>query len=418
MNRLRWAAVVLVAMLAPIPDWIAAQGAPVASSLQFFESVAQPLSVSPDGTRIAVLDPHTSLCVFALPAQQEIACASLEEQPIFPRAEDVVWSPDSTRLAFTEMGYTTGDDSDLWVMDAASGALTNLTDDGYIGSLFLFGDDARPTFSIDSSPAWTPDGQFISFGRSDIVAGERGGTALYKIPAAGGAPEALATVSETETGVVFYRSAWSADGTTLYFTYNTPNPDDPNTGIQAYDAATGQLTQLIGSDERIGDPILLQVSPHGDSLLVWYPAVLQGSDMADPLIRLIDTATGEIEPLELPPPGDATLPARIVATFSPDGAGLLFLLVPAGNTGQLWTADLATGEYTRVVASIENSSLDPWFPPTWAANDLVAVPTRDGAVALTTISGFGGDTGTPVSLREQVTSQFPDWGTAPVQVAA
>lgn len=412
MNRLRWAAFVLAAVLIPFPDWTAAQESPVAGPLQFFESVAQPLSVSPDGTKIAVLDPHTSLCVFALPAQQQIACASLEEQPVYPLATDIVWSPDGSRLAFTEMGYMTGDDSDLWVMDAQTGALTNLTDDGYIGSLLSLGDDASATFSVDSSPAWTPDGQSISFARSDIVDGERGGTALFAIPAAGGSPELLATVSETETGVVFYRSAWSADGAALFFTYNPPNPNDQNTGIWKYDAQTGQLTQLIESDERLGAPILLQASPAGDSLLIWYPAVLQGSDMADPLIRLIDSSTGEILPLELPPPDQATLPARIVATFSPDGAGLLFLLVPAGNLGQLWTADLATGEYTRVVDGIDDTLLDPWFPLSWATNDLIAVQTGHGAVALTTIGGFGSDASTPVSLREQITTQIPGWDRA------
>ena len=78
MNRLRWVAVALAAALLPIPDWTAAQGTPIASPLQFFESVAQPLRVSPDGTKIAVLDPHTSLCEFALPAQQEIAAQTYE----------------------------------------------------------------------------------------------------------------------------------------------------------------------------------------------------------------------------------------------------------------------------------------------------------------------------------------------------
>jgi hypothetical protein len=412
MNRLRWAAFVLVAVLIPLPDWTAAQATPVAGPLQFFETVAQPLSVSQNGTKIAVHDPHTSLCVFALPTQQQVACASLEEQPIYPLAADVVWSPDSSRLAFTEMGYITGDDSDLWVMDAQTGQLTNLTDDGYIGSLLSLGDDAGASFSVDSSPAWTPDGQSISFARSDIVDGERGGTALFAIPASGGSPELLATVSETEMGAVFYRSAWSADDAALYFTYNTPNPDDLNTGVWKYDPQTGQLTQLIAADERLGAPILLQASPAGDSLLIWYPAVLQGSDMADPLIRLIDATTGEILPLELPPPDQATLPARIVATFSPDGAGLLFLLVPVGNVGQLWTADLSTGTYARVVEGIDDTLLDPQFPPSWAANDLLAVPTASGAVALTTISGFGTDASTPVSLREQITTQIPGWDRA------
>ncbi len=412
MNRLRWAAVVLAAVLIQLPEWTAAQATPVAGPMQLFQPSGQPLSLSPDGTRIVVLDRFASLCVFALPAQQEVTCASLEEQRIDPRAEDIVWSPDGTRLAFTEMGYITGDDSDLWVMDATSGTLTNLTDDGYTGSLLGFGDDAGATFSVDSSPTWTPDGQYISFARSDVVDGNRGGTSLFKVPGAGGPAEELATVSETEMGVVFYRAAWSADGATLYLTYNTPNPDDPNTGIWAFDTRTGQLDQLIAADERLGDPVLLQVSPNGDALLVWYPLVLQTDQMADPLIRLIDTVTGQVEPLELPPPDQATLPARIVATFSPDGAGLLFLLVPVGGVGQLWIADLATGVYTRVVDGIEDTALDPRFPLSWGANGLVTVPTTNGAVALTTLSGFESDTSELVSLREMVGTHVPNWDRA------
>jgi hypothetical protein len=42
----------------------------------------------------------------------------------------------------------------------------------------------------------------------------------------------------------------------------------------------------------------------------------------------------------------------------------------------------------------------------------VTVPTTNGAVALTTLSGFESDTSELVSLRELVGTHVPDWDRA------
>jgi len=106
------------------------------------------------------------------------------------------------------MGYLTGDDSDLWVLDAVSGALTNLTDDGYIGSLFSLGDDANPTFSIDSSPAWTPDGRSVTFSSN------KGGTFDLWTKRADGSTQAALQVHGTRG---LFNARWSPDGKWLIF---------------------------------------------------------------------------------------------------------------------------------------------------------------------------------------------------------
>lgn len=411
MHRWLLAVCVLTAVIGShLPRASSAQDAPPAAgpAHPFQIDGGQILGGSPDGAKVAVLEQRVSLCIVEIATQQDVSCISLDDAPITPRPEDVVWSPDSTRLAFTELGYALGTDSDLWVMEVATGALRNLTDDGYDGDLFALGGELPALVTVDASPAWTPDGQFITFARTNLVNGESTGTMLANAASSGGPVEELARVSQTEPGVVVHRSAWSPDGQTLYYSYSSALADDPSNGVWTYTAATGETAPFVMADGQIGGgPALLQLSPTGKSLLVWYPQVFLGTQIADPLIRLVDTATGAVEFLELPPPGQATLPARIVGTFSPDEQAILFLLVPMGGAGQLWVSDPTTGEATRVIDVIENAKLDPRFPPTWGADGTVVVGLLDGSAAVTSILGFEPDA--LVSLRQLVSDRNPEW---------
>ncbi len=145
--------------------WLAAvaQDAPTAGPVrEFGVEDGRVVGLSPDGTKYAVYIPNTELCVFDAATLEQVSCASFENIRVRVRQDDIVWSPDSTRLAFAEQAFTFGDDGDLWVVDATTGELTNITDDGYSGGLFGFSEPLTATFSVDVAPAWTPDSQFIT----------------------------------------------------------------------------------------------------------------------------------------------------------------------------------------------------------------------------------------------------------------
>jgi hypothetical protein len=60
-------------------------------------------------------------------------CSDLDDRGISLEDRTVVWSPDSTTIAFSENAFVTFVDGDLWTMDATTGELVNLTDDGFDG---------------------------------------------------------------------------------------------------------------------------------------------------------------------------------------------------------------------------------------------------------------------------------------------
>ena len=152
MRRLvRFRLFALIAVIVPLLS-IAGVSAPLAAQEPDFpppltERFALPdadriLSLSPDGTMaVAIGGDRDTLCTYTVPAGDEVACADLAEHGIRLRPEDVAWSPDSHTLAFAENALQMFVDGDLWLMDAASGELTNLTDDGFEGGLPFLDED-------------------------------------------------------------------------------------------------------------------------------------------------------------------------------------------------------------------------------------------------------------------------------------
>src|SRR5204862_5757305 len=90
---------------------------------------------------------------------------------------DPQWSPDGQKIAFvsdrTGKAFDESRNTDVWVIDAAGGPLTKISD--------------RP--EADSSPRWSPDGRTIVFiGAVE----ERGHPKIWLAPASGGGPSRLA----------------------------------------------------------------------------------------------------------------------------------------------------------------------------------------------------------------------------------
>ena len=139
---------------------------------------ARLISMSPDGRWIAAARPaigyqRGQLCVVDIETLLDRACADLSELGAGLRLEDVAWSPDSAHLAFSERTFVTYEDGDLWVMDAATGDLTNVDDDGFAGDVPILDPEGdAPTVTLPVNPAFSPDGSTLAFSRTVLERGE------------------------------------------------------------------------------------------------------------------------------------------------------------------------------------------------------------------------------------------------------
>jgi Tol biopolymer transport system component len=389
------------------------------------------ISLSPDGATVVAGRPMAGFergefCTFDVATLAEKACADLSGLIAGLRTEDVVWSPDSSKIAFAERSFVTFRDGDLWLMDAATGELTNVTDDGVEGGVSLLNPpEADITeFFFDVNPAWSPDGQSIAFSRSTWRDGEWRGNEIAVVPAAGGEPRTIAQVTPDESGVVYLGIDWQANGSRLFYNVNYPNPTDRRNGIWVIDADGQNVRQVAGTtDSELGAPMAVQVAPKGDRVLAYYVLAAAKNTQRGPHYAIVDVASGEATPLTVQDPAAPEEAFVGLATLSPDGSKVLYVSRLTEPENQVFVRDLPDGEEVRLVDGLSRAfTVALGLIPTWASDGSVLMNSDLNKGTLLRLDGgtAASQTGTPVavateepgttgwSLTEQRAIEVPD----------
>jgi Tol biopolymer transport system component len=389
-HRLAFAISVLALLLTGMAPVFAQDATPASDDLVAYApaEATRLYALSPDGTMvIGAGQEEQSLCTFAVPSGDTIACANLNERRINLREEDIRWSPNSHEVVFAERAFVYFKDGDIWTFDAQTGELTDLTDEGDIGKFSpIDRNDQTKDVYFDVAPAWSPDGAQIAFSRTTFPVGsDDTPNDLMTVDVATGEVTTVANFDPTFPGALYFGMGWSPDGGTIYASAGYSDPGNPRSGVWAFDAGTGEGTQLAGPSEEVEGafPALLAVSPAGDTLTVDYPAFLSqygfgGRDGSSGygLLTLADSSVTLIDrPVDLTEHGFLTAGPN----YAPDGETLVYgVRSLENNSGLVLTQSIESGDVT-VLATLPDDlapiTINPGVPIQVGANGAVFIQT-------------------------------------------
>lgn len=340
------------------------------TSTQEFDLLAGPVKtaahLSPDGRRFVQLW-NPEVCLYQLSddgtwGQPGCAQPGVEVSQL-AQPEEMRWSPDGRYLTMPtfQNAMQFFRDTDIAIIDADTGVVTNLTDDRVDGSF------TRSSYKgmLDISPVWV-DADRILFLRYRPVSQDS--TIPFDTPdlmvvhVSDGSLETIAELPAPNPAAV-YTLAVSPDGG--FAAYNVDSAgDDPQQGIWQVNLSDGSLKQLVHL-QRSEMPAGLAYSADGEYLLLVRPV----EDTLDMGLRILDVATGEMK--------DAAPDQTVMgAGWSPTGAALAYIvhdLIHPDQSG-LYIAD-TPGAAGRLVLPGE------FYPPTccgrmplvWATNDIILI---------------------------------------------
>ena len=320
--------------------------------------------LSPDGSHIAIIedDGSTELCIREVetyPETFEGLCTDMRFDS--KELQGLEWSPDSTALVFTSEPLLTGLDTDIWLADARTGDVTNLTDDGT---------DVFADAPMDVWPGWTPDGDVV-FQRYDRDNGGEVVVSLMRLSRDGGEPEEIVRFPRTYATVMSGPAFVLDDGTIVL---GTMPATGFTTGIFRV-SPNGDFEHL--ADERViaeeDSLVVLDVTDDGSTALVYGRASYESRFHAG-AIALMDLDTGEIRR-----PGVLQDTPLVPATFSPDDRYVLSAAIGEDDRLRLVTTEVATSEQSDIpftdVDPDAGEAMWPHVSLTWAENDTVLLHT-------------------------------------------
>ena len=164
--------------------------------------------------------------------------------------ESPAFSPDGKRVAFSALTMAV---PDIYVIDLATGAMTNVTKDAF----------------ADYSPTFSPDGKSLIY-----TARISGNDKLFQLDLATGTKKQLTFGTHDDTGAKFL------DATTLVFTSTAADPAKPVTpevarngmvpNIWTLDMKTGGLTQWTDAATGIVSPVALKQNNQYKTVFISY----------------------------------------------------------------------------------------------------------------------------------------------------
>jgi len=384
-----------------LPTAIAAQtpsASPAGSkNLQTLDIDGIPVALSPDGTQIAGIkrDP-AQLCVWDI-ASLESICSDTMPVPITQRS--VVWSPDSTAVAFSLDAAIYIEDSDIYVLETQSGITNNLTDDDPddtgADAISISRDNVNEV-PLDVFPAWSPDSQQLVFARTVWSTRADTGTKLMTISRNGGEPQKLVTLHRSMPFLVYSPMQWLQDGSILVSTWH-PRIDDPLNSIRRV-TPEGKVTDILSGHPEVGVPSasIASVTADGSQASIYSYVMLNqfGFEPGTVWFRM-DTTTGAFEPWETVL-GLATEPTQALASngpgvliaapvFGPDDASVAFM-TRVGN-GPVHVSIMDAQGTVSEIATIDPDTTDTTRYPaepriSWASNNTLLVILPDTTVLM------------------------------------
>ncbi len=409
-KRMRHVAIVLVILASTVVPSLAQQGRSPAQSTPEATAVTQtasepvewrvenvtpveidgiPVTMSPDGAWIAGVNLDRQVCVWDV-ATMEPTCDQADRIPV--TTDSLVWSPDSTAVAFTEDAFLSAYDSDIYVFELGASTSVNLTDDAFKGGMLEAMDNGSAL--VDTTPVWDLDSQSIYFMRTDAGA-ETQTSDLMRISRTGGEPELLDTVADTPFAVYNPMRVLS-DGTLLYLVTSLA-PDAPGDGfwLRAPDGESRQVLS-VASIPEYPHPVMSDVHEgNGTVRIAGYSASnLARLDPDAPIAFVFDLESGEVTPVETDDPDLITW----AITFSPDGettwSGVFGATVPAllrEFNGEQRVIELGNGEATSPSGASRFASIE------WRGENTLFVPSgiTRGSFIVTMTSDTGDTTATP-----------------------
>ncbi len=189
--------------------------------------------------------------LFVMPASggeaRDLMAGERFETPLKPfgGAEQIAWSPDGREIAYTSKkvgDFATSTNSDIYVVDVASGATRNIT-------------EGMPGF--DRDPLYSPDGRFIAFHSMSRAGHEADRNRLMLFDRASGKVRELSTTLDQWVGT----TVWSPDSRALYFAAE----DGATVQIYRIDAGDGSWEILTGGVYNHDGG--LDITPDGTTLV-------------------------------------------------------------------------------------------------------------------------------------------------------